>query len=135
MALRAGDRLGVYEIGSPLGASGMGEVYRARDTKLNRDVAVKILPTDVATDPDRLARFDREAQVLAALNHPNIAHIYGVEDSGSVHPSASSAWLPKSLELYDGDLFPRWRPGSIPTLKPDGSESKAHKATSRFGKN
>jgi Tol biopolymer transport system component len=81
MALAVGARLGPYEIVSALGAGGMGEVYRARDTKLNRDVAIKVLPAAVAADRDRLARFEREAQVLAALNHPHIAHIHGFEDS------------------------------------------------------
>src|SRR5688572_27434028 len=85
MPLTPGTRLGAYEIVAPLGQGGMGEVYRARDTKLNRDVALKILPEAFATDPDRLARFKREAQVLASLNHPNIGHIYGFEDSGSTH--------------------------------------------------
>ena len=79
MTLTAGTRLGPYEIMSALGAGGMGEVYRARDTKLNRDVAIKVLLPAVANDPDRLARFSREAQVLASLNHPNIAAIYGLE--------------------------------------------------------
>ena len=79
MALASGTRLGPYEILSPLGVGGMGEVYRARDAKLNRDVAIKVLPDLFAGDPDRLARFEREAQVLAALNHPNIAQIYGME--------------------------------------------------------
>ena len=79
MALSAGTRIGSYEIVSAIGAGGMGEVYRARDTKLNRDVAIKVLPEAFATDPDRLARFTREAQVLASLNHPNIAAIYGLE--------------------------------------------------------
>ena len=74
MALAAGTRLGPYEIIAPLGAGGMGEVYRARDTKLNRDVALKVLPEAFAADPERLARFEREAQVLASLNHPHIAH-------------------------------------------------------------
>ena len=83
MPLQPGTRLGPYEILSAIGAGGMGEVYRAKDTKLRRDVALKVLPDAVATDPQRLARFQREAQVLASLNHPNIAHIYGVEDSGS----------------------------------------------------
>jgi len=73
MSLAAGSRLGPYEILAALGAGGMGEVYRARDTKLNRDVALKVLPDSFANDPDRLARFQREAQVLASLNHPNIA--------------------------------------------------------------
>jgi eukaryotic-like serine/threonine-protein kinase len=81
MALAPGTRLGPYEILSALGAGGMGEVYRARDTKLNRDVAIKVLPDSVARDPERLIRFEREARVLAALNHPNIAHIHGLEDS------------------------------------------------------
>jgi hypothetical protein len=79
MPLTAGARLGSYEILSPLGRGGMGEVYLARDNDLGRDVAVKVLPEEVASDPDRLARFEREAHVLATLNHPNIAAIYGVE--------------------------------------------------------
>ncbi len=76
--LKPGARLGPYEIVLALGAGGMGEVYRARDARLNRDVAVKVLPPAVAADPERLARFRREAQTLAALNHPNIAHIHGL---------------------------------------------------------
>ena len=83
MALSPGTRLGPYEIIAPLGVGGMGEVYRARDTKLNRDVAIKVLPEAVAADRERLARLEREAQVLAALNHPHIAHIHGFEDSTS----------------------------------------------------
>src|SRR6266446_6287039 len=79
LALTTGTRLGVYEVTAPIGAGGMGQVYRARDTKLNRDVALKILPDAFASDPDRLARFQREAQTLASLNHPNIAHIHGLE--------------------------------------------------------
>ena len=77
-----GKTLGHYEILEPLGAGGMGEVYRARDTKLDRDVAIKVLPEDFASDPDRLARFEREAKLLASLNHANIAAIYGLEDEG-----------------------------------------------------
>jgi serine/threonine-protein kinase len=80
MSLSPGTRLGPYEVVGTLGAGGMGEVYQARDTRLNRNVALKILPAAFASDPDRLARFKREAQVLAALNHPNIAAIYGFED-------------------------------------------------------
>ena len=76
-----GRRIGVYQIQTLLGAGGMGEVYRARDTKLGRDVAIKILPEMFTTDPDRLARFEREARMLAALNHPNIGAIYGVEEA------------------------------------------------------
>src|ERR1700730_16275091 len=81
MPLSPGNRLGPYEIVTALGAGGMGEVYRARDPKLQRDVAIKVLPDTVAHDPERLARFEREAKILAALNHPNIAHIHGFEDS------------------------------------------------------
>ena len=85
MPLSPGARLGPYEVRSALGAGGMGEVYRARDAKLNRDVAIKVLPDLFANDPERLTRFRREAQVLAALNHPNIAHIHGFEDSSGIH--------------------------------------------------
>jgi len=92
--LSQGTRVGPYEVVSSLGAGGMGEVYRARDTKLNRDVALKILPTEFVLDADRLARFQREAQLLAALDHPNIGAIYGLEDSGEVHALV--------LQLIDG---------------------------------
>src|SRR4029079_5791784 len=81
MSLSAGTRLGSYEILALLGAGGMGEVYRARDTKLNRDVALKVLPDTVAPDGEPLARFKREAQVLSALNHPHIGAIYGVDEA------------------------------------------------------
>src|SRR5580765_127085 len=79
MALSAGTRLGSYEVVALIGAGGMGEVYRARDTSLGRDVALKVLPDSIAADPDRLMRFDREARLLASVSHPAIAHIYGVE--------------------------------------------------------
>jgi serine/threonine protein kinase len=81
--ITAGTRLGSYEILSQIGAGGMGEVYRARDSKLGRDVAIKVLPDAFARDAERMARFQREAKVPASLNHPNIATIYGLEDSGS----------------------------------------------------
>ena len=77
-------RVGSYQIIAPLGAGGMGEVYRARDTRLKRDVALKVLPEAFARDPERMARFQREAEVLASLNHPNIAQIYGVEENALV---------------------------------------------------
>jgi hypothetical protein len=83
MALATGTKLGSYEVLAPLGAGGMGEVYRARDTKLNREVALKVLPEAFAQDAERMARFQREAQVLASLNHPNIATIHGLEESGA----------------------------------------------------
>ena len=94
MDLTAGQYIGPYEIVSPLGAGGMGEVYRARDTKLNRDVALKILPAHVSQDVERLARFEREARVLASLNHPHIAAIYGVEETDGVRALV--------LELVEG---------------------------------
>ena len=84
MSLVPGTKLGPYEIVSALGAGGMGVVYRARDSKLGRDVAVKVLPEAFARDPERLGRFAREAQVLASLNHPHIAAIYGVEEHALV---------------------------------------------------
>src|SRR4051794_23399866 len=84
MRLVRGTRLGPYEILAPLGAGGMGEVYRAVDRTLEREVAIKILPDALAQNPERLARFAREAKVLASLNHPNIAQIYGVEDRALV---------------------------------------------------
>ena len=80
-----GQWLGCYQIAARIGTGGMGEVYRARDTKLNRDVAIKVLLPAVADDPDRLARFSREAQLLASLNHPHIAQIHGLEDAGGQH--------------------------------------------------
>src|SRR5215475_4646814 len=82
MPLTPGSRLGAYEIVAPIGAGGMGEVYRARDTRLGRDVAIKTLPDAFVSDPERAARLEREAQLLAALNHPHIAGIYGLEDVG-----------------------------------------------------
>src|SRR6516165_10542301 len=84
MPLASGTQLGHFKIQSLIGKGGMGEVYRARDTKLKRDVALKVLPEAFARDPGRMARFQREAEVLASLNHPNIAHIYGVEDRALV---------------------------------------------------
>ena len=107
MSLSAGTRLGPYEVIAPLGTGGMGEVYRVRDTTLNRDVAIKVLPESFSNDPDRLARFQREAQVLASLNHPNIAHIHGFEQSGGVRALV--------MELVEGeDLAQRIARGAIP---------------------
>ncbi|MGH9657315.1 MAG: serine/threonine-protein kinase [Bryobacteraceae bacterium] len=94
MALQLGTRIGPYEVTAPLGASGMGEVYRARDTQLDRDVALKIVPDAFAGDPERLARFEREAKTLASLNDPHIAQIYGLEKSAGVHALV--------LELVEG---------------------------------
>ena len=107
MSLAPGTRLGAYDVLALIGAGGMGEVYRARDTKLNRDVALKVLPDSFANDPDRLARFTREAQTLASLNHPNIAHIHGLEESNGVRALV--------MELVEGeDLSQRIARGAIP---------------------
>ncbi len=107
MPLTAGVRLGAYEVVDLIGRGGMGEVYRAHDTRLHRDVALKTLPALFALDPDRLARFQREAQVLASLNHSNIAAIYGLEESDGVHALV--------LELVDGPtLADRIDRGPIP---------------------
>ncbi|MEP6994685.1 MAG: protein kinase, partial [Acidobacteriota bacterium] len=95
MPLSPRTRLGAYEILSPLGAGGMGEVYRAKDSKLGRDVAIKVLPESVALDAERLARFEREARTLASLNHPNIVTIFAVEESGGTRFLA--------MELVDGE--------------------------------
>ena len=106
--MRIGSHIGVFEVAGPLGAGGMGEVYRARDTRLGRDVALKVLPGDWATDAHRRARFDREARVLAALNHPNIATLYGVEDAPDglvlVMELVEGTTLADRLAL--GDCFP-----------------------------
>jgi len=107
VALAIGTRLGPYEVLAFIGAGGMGEVYRARDTTLNREVALKILPDGVIRDPDRLGRFKREAQVLASLNHPNVGAIYGFEGAGEVHALV--------LELVDGlTLADRIAVGAVP---------------------
>ena len=112
-------RIGGYRILSPLGAGGMGEVWRAQDEKLGREVALKMLPSEFADDPDRMARFEREAKVLASLNHPNIAHLYGLEsissgtgtgtdaDAGTGAEGNSELTLPAVtflvMELVEGD--------------------------------
>jgi eukaryotic-like serine/threonine-protein kinase len=107
MALAPGVRLGPYEIAALLGAGGMGEVYRAHDTKLGRDVAIKILPPAFVSDPERVARFQREARRLAALNHPNIGGIYGLEEA-----DGTTALV---LELVNGPtLADRIAQGPVP---------------------
>ena len=107
MPLSPGTRLGVYDITAPIGEGGMGQVYRAMDTTLGRQVAIKILPDAFASDPERMARFEREAKTLAALNHPHIAAIYGFEKSGSTHALV--------MELVEGDdLSQRIARGAIP---------------------
>src|SRR5215831_13462686 len=110
MALAASTRLGSYEILAPLGAGGMGEVYRARDSKLGREVALKVLPEAFATDAARMARFRREAQVLASLNHPNIATIYGLEES-----NGKCALV---MELVEGPTLAERIAGTQPLTRP-----------------
>ena len=95
MNLSPGTRLGSYEVLGPLGAGGMGEVYRARDTRLDREVALKVLPESFALDAERLARFEREAKTLASLNHPHIAQVHGFEEAGGIRVLA--------MELVEGD--------------------------------
>src|SRR5829696_4998386 len=111
MPLKPGSRFGPYEIGAAIGAGGMGEVYRARDTRLHRDVAIKVLPDLFASDPERLARFEREARTLAALNHPHVAQVYGVLELPSGDGSHGLI-----MEFVDGeDLSQRIaRSGAIP---------------------
>src|SRR5690242_17611217 len=101
MSLPAGTKLGVYEVIAPIGAGGMGQVYKARDTKLNRIVAIKSLQASVSSDPERVARFEREAQLLASLNHPNIGGIHGLQE---VDPSTGSGQAATYLvlEFIDG---------------------------------
>ena len=99
MSLNPGTRLGPYEVLGPLGAGGMGEVYRARDTRLDREVALKVLPESFALDAERLARFEREAKTLASLNHPHIAQVHGFEEAGGVRVLA--------MELVEGDDLSR----------------------------
>src|SRR5438874_11114047 len=107
MAIRIGTKLGSHEITALLGKGGMGEVYRARDLKLKREVAIKILPDEFSRDADRVARFQREAEVLASLNHPNIATIYDVQEA------AESRYL--VLELVEGEtLAERIARGPVP---------------------
>jgi serine/threonine protein kinase len=107
MPLKSGTRLGSYEITGAIGAGGMGEVYRARDSKLGRDVAIKVLPEEFARDAERMARFQREAKFLASLNHSHIATIHGLEDSDDTHALV--------MELVEGPtLADRIKHGPIP---------------------
>src|SRR5512139_2538842 len=110
MALATGTHLGTYEILGPLGAGGMGEVYRAKDLRLGREVAIKVLPAEVASSPDRLARFEREARTVAGLNHPNIVVLHTVEDACGVR------FL--TMELVEGQtLSTLVAPGGLPLPK------------------
>ncbi|MGA9882861.1 MAG: serine/threonine-protein kinase, partial [Candidatus Acidiferrales bacterium] len=110
MTIAKGTKLGSYEILAAIGAGGMGEVYRARDAKLGRDVALKVLPEAFARDAERMARFQREAKLLASLNHPNIAAIYGFEDSGATHALV--------MELVEGPTLAERISGSAAGTSP-----------------
>src|SRR6185369_1408023 len=110
MAVNSGTKLGPYEISAAIGAGGMGEVYRARDSRLNRDVAIKVLPATFSSDPERLHRFEQEALAAAALNHPNILAVYDIGTQGGAPYIVS--------ELLEGEsLRERLRPGPIPVRK------------------
>src|SRR5882672_256349 len=110
MTLAPSSRLGPYEILAPLGAGGMGEVYRARDTRLGRDVALKVLPDAVARDPDRLARFEREARTVAGFNHPNIVVLHSIEEEDGTR------FL--TMELVEGQGLDRQvTPGGLPPAR------------------
>jgi crotonobetainyl-CoA:carnitine CoA-transferase CaiB-like acyl-CoA transferase len=132
LPLTPGTRLGVYDITAPIGEGGMGQVYRARDTKLDRDVAIKILPETFAHDADRLARFQREAKTLASLNHPNSAGIYGLEESpstGSGQAGITAAFARKSAAEWEHELCS----GGVPCVAIQSSDEwkrdpKAHAA-------
>ena len=112
MPLQPGAALGPYQVTAKIGEGGMGEVYRARDTKLDRNVALKVLPEAFTSDPDRLARFEREAKVLASLNHPNIGSIYGLEEAEGIRALV--------LELVEG-----------PTLADRIKQGRSYWATTR----
>src|SRR5437588_4155453 len=128
MTISVGNRLGSYEILAPLGAGGMGEVWRARDTRLGREVAIKILPADVASDPGRLKRFEKEARSASALNHPNIVTIYDVRTADSVSWIAMERVEGKTLrELLFGGALPIRKLLPIAAQIADGL-AKAHEA-------
>ena len=143
MAVIPGSRVGPYEIVSAIGAGGMGEVYRARDVRLNRDVALKVLPDAFSLDPDRLARFKREAQVLASLNHPNIAVIHGLEELDGSPPSHGGGEAERvracGRSCWSTSMVPHWpivlRAGRLRSMRccrsPDKSPTPSKRHTSR----
>ncbi len=124
MPLSFGTTLGPYEVTAKIGEGGMGEVWQARDTKLDRDVALKVLPEAFTSDPDRLARFEREAKVLASLNHPNIGSIYGLDEAEGVRALV--------LELVEGPtLADRIKQGPIPIDEACPSPGRSPKPSKR----
>ena len=135
MALPPGTRLGPYEVTAQIGVGGMGEVYQATDTMLKRQVAIKVLPASVAADAERLARFQREAEVLAALNHPHIAAIYGLEDTAPSSPTVGSgqgASKALVMELVEGPtLADRIADGPSPSTRRSPSRSRSTRRSRR----
>src|SRR5579864_8317042 len=131
MSLAPGSRLGPYEICAPIGAGGMGEVYRARDIKLGRDVAIKVLPGAFACDADRIARFEREAHVLASLNHPNIAAIYGLEEPNGIRALVMELVEgPTLAERIGGEQCRLRNPCRLQNKSPTRSKQRTKKASS-----
>jgi len=130
MPLRSGSRLGSYEILGLLGAGGMGEVYRAKDMKLGRDIALKILPASFTSDPERVARFHREAQVLASLNHPHIAQIYGLEEANDTQFLVLELVDGESLDKRIGEKFPLMRRSVSASRSPKRSKRPMRRASS-----
>jgi serine/threonine protein kinase len=137
MPMAIGTRLGPYEIVAPLGAGGMGEVYRARDTKLQRDVALKVLSETFASGPERMARFQREAEVLVSHNHSNIAHIYGVQDHALVMELAEGE-SPKGPLTFEGtskiamQIADALEYAHERGVDPSGSETGQHEGHTRW---
>ena len=126
-----GCRLGAYEITAPLGEGGMGEVYRATDSKLKREVAIKVLPEAFADDAERLARFEREAQLLAQLQHPNIASIYGIEEATACAPSARGRRTTPLHGARRGRLSERLKRGPSPSTRPSPSPARSPRLSRR----
>ena len=135
MALTVGTRLGPYEVLSPLGAGGMGEVYRAHDTRLDRDVAIKVLPAAAVGTRDALARFEREARALAALNHPNIAQVFGLEDADGSPAIVMELVEGRTLEellrgVRAGETLPLGRPRALRARSPTASKPRTSRGSS-----
>ena len=128
--IEPGESIGGYQVQALLGAGGMGDVYRARDAKLGRDVAIKILPRAFTSDPDRLARFEREARALAALNHPNVCAIYGVEEAAPSRGSGQAARF-LILELVEGETLADLSAGRVAPCRAAARRRAGDRAANR----